>query len=401
MARLAAAFAHRAELQGTAALANTAMLVGVAFGLSTLITPLYIIYQHEFGFSQITLTLIYAAYAIGNVAALLFLGHLSDQVGRRRTAMLAVATLAVATLVFLFANGIIALYVARILTGLGIGIASGTGNAWLVELVEGGDKAHAATIGTTSNFLGLGIAALMSGLLAQYAPWPLQLSFVIYLIILCVVAALIWFTQETVRHSGADHLGFRPNLSLPREIRAQFVAPAITGFGLMALVGFYAALMPSTLSNDLQIKNHAAAGALFFELAAIVAAVIVATRTFTSRNAMMSSLALMIPAAAALVATKVSASVWVLLATTALVAISAGLGYRGSLQVVNQIAPTDQRASVVSVYFICCFLGNALPVIGVGVLSSLTGNTIADVAFACLIATFAAVALIFGLMYRH
>jgi hypothetical protein len=69
------------------------------------------------------------------------------------------------------------------------------------------------------------------------------------------------------------------------------------------------------------------------------------------------------------------------------------------LQVVNQIAPADRRAAVVSSYFVCCFTGNALPVIGVGVLSSFTNMTVADIAFSCTIAAFAVVALIFGLAY--
>jgi MFS family permease len=401
MAQLGVAYIHRAEFQGTAALAVVAMLLAVAFGLSTLITPLYIIYQQQFGFSQLTLTLIYAAYVIGNIAALLFFGRVSDRVGRRLTALSAIATLIVAALVFLFANGVAALYIARILSGLGIGIASGTGNAWLAELVGKNDKTRAAIIGTSTNFLGLGLAALLSGLLAQYAPWPLHLSYIVYLVILCAVAALVSFTPETVRRPDPSRLGIRPKLSVPRQIRARFVAPAITGFGLMALVGFYAALMPAILSQDLHIKSHAAAGALFFELATVVAVVIVATRALASRTSMMSSLALMIPASAAVVAAQVSASLWVMLATTAVVAVSTGLGYRGSLQVVNQIAPTDKRAAVVSTYFVCCFTGNALPVIGVGVLSSLTNTTAADIAFACMIAAFAVVALLFGLVCRR
>lgn len=378
--------AGRAEFQGTSALAAVAALLGVAFGLSTLITPLYVIYQQSFGFSQITLTLVYAAYAIGNIAALLAFGHVSDHVGRRPAALSAIATLAIAALVFLFANGVAALYIGRILSGLGIGIASGTGNAWLAELVGKDDKPRAAVIGTSTNFLGLGFAALLSGLLAQYGPWPLHLSFVVYLFILCVVAVLVWFAHETVQDADA-RLEVRPNFSLPRDIRAQFVAPAITGFGLMALVGFYAALMPSILSHDLNIRSHAAAGALLFELATVVAVVIVATRTLESRTSMLWSLALIIPAAAAVVAAQASGSLWIML-VTAIVAVSAGLGYRGSLQVVNQIAPADKRAAVVSSYFVCCFTGNALPVIGVGVLSSFTSITVADIAFSCVIAGF-------------
>src|SRR3954465_11480220 len=117
MVQSGVAHTHRAELQGAATLSAVGVLLGVAFGLSTLITPLYLIYQQQFGFSQITLTLIYAAYAIGNVAALLFFGRVSDRAGRRRVGLLAIAILIVATLVFLFANGIAALYVARILSG--------------------------------------------------------------------------------------------------------------------------------------------------------------------------------------------------------------------------------------------------------------------------------------------
>jgi hypothetical protein len=159
--------------------------------------------------------------------------------------------------------------------------------------------------------------------------------------------------------------------------------------------------MPSILSHDLNIRSHAAAGALLFELATVVAFVIVVTRTIASRTSMIRSLALMIPAAAAVAAAQVFGSLWIMLVTTAVVAVSAGLGYRGSLQVVNQIAPADKRAAVVSSYFICCFTGNALPVIGVGVLSSFTSMTVADTAFSCVIAGFAVVALIFGLAYRR
>src|SRR5262249_24069236 len=148
MAHSGVAYRHHVELKGTAALASLAMLLGVAFGLSTVVTPLYLVYQQQFGFSQITLTLIYATYSVGNIVALVFFGRISDTAGRRVTALAAIAILIAAALVFLFTKGTSALYVARGVTGLGVGIASGTGNAWLAELVGAGDKTRAATIGT-------------------------------------------------------------------------------------------------------------------------------------------------------------------------------------------------------------------------------------------------------------
>src|SRR5215470_12587576 len=185
------------ELRGTAAIAAVAAMIAVLFAGSTIVTPLYVIYQQEWGFSNITLTLVYATYAIGNMIALLVFGRVSDRIGRRRTALPAIVVGITSALVFLFATHVISLYVGRMLSGLSIGVGAGTGTAWLAELVEEKDRTQTATIATSANFLGLAFGALTSGLLAQFAPWPLRLSFVIYLVALFAVAALIWLTQET------------------------------------------------------------------------------------------------------------------------------------------------------------------------------------------------------------
>ena len=236
------------QLSKHMAIVAVAAMIGVMFAGSTLLTPLYIIYKQRFGFSDITLTLIYAAYIVGNLGALLVFGRLSDQIGRRRAAMPALAVAVLSTLVFLFTDGTAALFWARALSGLGIGVAAGTGNAWLAELV-GSDKARATIISTGTNFLGLAFGPLIAGLLAQYAPWPLHLSFVVYLAAVVAVAALIWRTKETVARPVHDFskISLSPRIGVPRAIRVKFVAPAVAGFGAMALFGFFAALAPSIL----------------------------------------------------------------------------------------------------------------------------------------------------------
>ena len=115
---------------------------------------------------------------------------------------------------------------------------------------------------------------------------------------------------------------------------------------------------------------------------------------------MLWSLGLMLPSLVLVVTAQFAESLGVMIVATATCGVAAGLGYRGSLQVVNQIAPNDRRAEVVSAYFICCFLGNALPVIGIGVLSTLISSTAASLVFATTIALFAVVALVFGLKYQ-
>jgi MFS family permease len=389
------------KLSDTTAAGAVAAMIGVLFAGSTLVTPLYVIYKHAFGFSQITLTLIYAAYVVGNLAALLWFGRFSDQVGRRRTALAAIAVAIVGAIVFLFADGTPSLYAGRILTGLANGIGVGTGTAWLAELIAEKEKSRATVLATGTNFVGIGVGALVGGLLAQYAPWPLRLPFVIYLLALVLVAAPMFLARETVRQPAHSitQVSMRPRVAVPAEIRAQFVAPAVTGFGALALVGFYAALAPSLLAHRLHVTSHAIAGAILLELGLVVAVTIVATRSLASRIAMLSALALMLPSVALLVLAQLKVSMILVIVATAVCGAAAGLGYRGSLQVVNQIAPESQRAEVVSSYFVCCFLGNALPVIGIGIISTFAGSTAASLAFAGMIVAFAVAALCFGMRY--
>jgi predicted MFS family arabinose efflux permease len=391
----------RIALSGTAATAVVASMIGMLFGGSTLLTPLYIMYKQAFGFSQISLTLIYAVYVVGNLCGLLFFGRLSDQIGRRRVAAAGMFLMIIATLVFLSARGIGALYVGRILSGLAISVGAGTGTAWLSDLIDDESKSRATVIATSANFIGLGVAALIAGAMAEYLPWPLHLPYIVYLIVLVAVTGLVFMVPETVARSQPSirDLSVRPRVSVPAEIRAQFVAPAVTGFGSLALVGFYAALAPSLLANELHITNHAIAGAIFLELAVVVSGTILATRSLSSRTSMLLALALMLPSVALIVAAQLATSMVLLIVATAVCAITAALGYRGSLQVTNQIAPSDRRAQIVSSYLICAFAGNALPVIGVGVISTFAGPIAASLAFAATIAVFALTALYFGARY--
>src|SRR5437016_6067421 len=243
----------KVELRGIPAICAVGAMIGVLFAGSTMLTPLYVIYKQQFGFSQISLTLIYAVYVLGNFAALLLFGRLSDEIGRRKVAAMAMVVAIVSALIFLFAQGIASLYAGRILSGLAIGIGAGTGTAWLAELIAEENKSRATITATSANFVGLGVGALMSGVLADWVSSPLRLPFIVYLAALVPVSALIWFIRETVSHpvQTIQRISLRPQLSVPSEIRAQFVAPAVTGFGAMALVGFYAALAPSLLAERL------------------------------------------------------------------------------------------------------------------------------------------------------
>jgi predicted MFS family arabinose efflux permease len=365
------------------------------FMASTVVSPLYVLYQQAFGFSDITLTLIYSVYVLGNLAALLFFGRLSDQIGRRPAAWWAIAVAAVSTLLFLLAEGTGWLYVARALSGFAIGVASGTGTAWLVELLGGDEPEYASLVATTANFTGLAIGSLLAGYLAQYEPWPLHLSFAVYLVALAPLALLVRATPETVgRPRKLREVSLRPRLGLPASVRRRFIAPAAAAFGTFSLIGFYAALAPSLVKERLHIENAALGGAILGELFIVSALAMIATRGLASARAMRWGLALMIPSLAFLVLASARSSLALFVADTALIGFSAALGYRGSLQVANQLAPAEQRAEIASSYFVACFVGNSVPVIGIGWLSVALGSVAAIAIFAAVIAVVAVGALV-------
>ena len=388
-------------LGGMFPIGAVAACLALMFAGSTLPTPLYAIYQREFGFSELTLTLVYAAYVVGNLFSLLFAGGLSDQVGRRPVVYLAIALGAASTLIYLFARGTPWLAAGRLVSGLALGIASGTCTAWLADLHTASEKPRATAIAVGANMTGLALGALLAGLLAQFAPWPLGLSFVIYLAALLLLTALVAVSPETIRGrvSAFQHLSLAPRLGVPRGIRADFFAPAVTVFGSMALFGFYAALAPTILSRDLRRDSHATSGALVCELCLVATLTVFATRALRSRTAMLSGLALMLPSVGLIVWAQDAKSLTLLLLGTTSAGLAAALGYRGSLQVINRIAPVKRRAEVVSSYLLAGFVGNSIPIIGVGLASEAIGPLPASLLFAATIALFAVAALFIG--WRH
>lgn len=177
----------------------------------------------------------------------------------------------------------------------------------------------------------------------------------------------------------------------------RFITPAVAAFGSFALGGFYFALLPGILSQDLGQKNIAVGGAIVFAFSIIAVVTMILSRELNSRISMLMGLALLLPSLALLVLAQALGSMPLLLVGTALSGVAVSLGYRGSLQVVNKLAPDDQRSEVTSTYYAACFIGNSVPVIGVGIVSSLSTSLAASIAFASTIAVFAVAAFVAGI----
>jgi MFS family permease len=154
--------------------------------------------------------------------------------------------------------------------------------------------------------------------------------------------------------------------------------------------------VPSLIKGDLGLRSHAIDGAVVFELYVFAIATVLLWRNLESRAAMVRGLAVLLPTLGLLVLTREVQSLPVLLCDSALAGVAVAFGYRGSLQVVNEIAPAEARAEILSSYFVAAFAGAAMPVIGVALLSRWLNETLAHIIFAATIGAFAILALVIG-----
>jgi MFS family permease len=66
----------------------------------TLPIPLYVLYEKQMGFGPLGVTVVFAAYVVGTLVALVALGDLSDHIGRKKVLAVAVACAAASTALF-------------------------------------------------------------------------------------------------------------------------------------------------------------------------------------------------------------------------------------------------------------------------------------------------------------
>jgi MFS family permease len=360
---------------------------------TTLPTPLYDIYQGQFHFSSAVVTVTFAVYAAAVMVTLLLAGRSSDQAGRRPVLAAALASSALSTAVFILAPDVGVLIVGRILSGLSAGLVTGTATAALAEMARGPAGRRASLVATAANMGGLSLGPLIAGLFAQYAPAPTVLVFEVYLVVLAAAGLCLSLIPETVRPPRQRPSVRFTGLGVPEQGRPEFLAAAVAGFSSFSLLGLFTALGPTFVGTVLHDRNHAAQGGVVFLLMAVGAATQVLVSRFASRTVVMAGLGLFLAALALIVAALSQASTALFLAGTIVGGAAVGSVFLGSLATANRLAPPERRAQTVSTYFVACYLGLIIPVIGVGVATIFISDFRAVLAFSVLLAVLSVLAL--------
>ncbi|GAA4661146.1 MULTISPECIES: MFS transporter [Amycolatopsis] len=356
----------------------------VMMAFSAAPAPLYVLYQAKEGFGSFTVTLIFAAYAVGVLASLFLAGHISDWVGRRRVLVPAVLVNILAGVVFLAWTSVPALLVARFVSGISIGMLTATATAHLTELHlaarPGASRSRADLVGTAANLGGIGLGPLIAGLLAQYVGDPLHVPYLVFQGLMLLGVLALTLVPETVEPSRVK---YRPQrVSVPREARGRYFAAGAAALVQFAVFGLFTSLAPAFLANVLHQHSHALAGVASF---AVFAAAAVA-QTVLSRAGLRNQLRYGL---GALVLGVVLVTVAVQLPSLALFLVGgvlagggAGAGFKAAVSIVLSVAPPEGRGEALAGLFLAAYVGLVVPVLGLGLATQLVSVQSALTGFA-------------------
>lgn len=384
--------APRWRLSTKPAFVGVALCFWVIMLGNTLPTPLFGLYQQRLGFSSLVLTALFAVYAVGVFAALLFWGPVSDQIGRRLALLPGIGASALSAAVFLFSDGLAPLFIARVLSGLSAGIFTGAATAALLDLA--GDKARgrATLVATIANVSGLGAGPLLAGFLAQFTSSPLRMPYLVQLVLLLPGAVAVAFMPETVHQRSRLRMRLQA-LQVPPEARAVFVRASLAGFAGFAVFGLFTAVAPSFLAQTMHLANHAVAGAVVCATFAASALGQLALGTVAEHRALWIGCLALAVGMLVVGVSLLTASLAMLVGGAIVAGLGQGLSFRAGLHAVNAAVGADRRGELVSSYFVVLYIAISLPIVGVGLITDVAGVRTASVIFSVLTAIIALVAL--------
>jgi MFS family permease len=387
----------RAALGATAAFWSLALILALLLFASSAPSPLYVVYQAQFGFSSLTLTSVFAVYAIALLAALLVAGSVSDHVGRRPTLLVALVIEIAGMLAFAEAQSVVWLFAARTLQGVATGVAMGAISAALLDLAPADKPRLGPLLGVASPLGGLAGGALVAGLLVQYGPAPTRLVFWLLFGVFVVAVLVAAAMPETVRRDGPWAHTLRPSVAVPGPLRVAFVATIPTLMASWALGGLILSLGPSLTAGVLGNTSHVAGGLPIFIMAGISSLASVWLRDTHARSTARGGLAALIAGVAITLAGLNGGSLALFLVGSAVAGLGFGPAFAGAFRALSSLAPVHERAGLVSAILVVSYLAFSLPAVAAGFAVTRFGlHDTADVYGAALIVVAAAALALSG-----
>ncbi|WP_235928122.1 MFS transporter [Goekera deserti] len=379
------------------AVAAVYLLVLVSSGVPS---PLYRVYQEEFGFSSGLLTVVFAVYALALLASLLVVGALSDHIGRRPVLVVGLVVQAAGMVLFLLADGVGWLLAARVVQGFATGAMTGAFGAALMDL-QARDRPLAPVVNSATPGLGLAVGAVGAGLLVEFVPAPTEWVFGVLtaLFLLFAVGVLLVLPESSPRRPGA-RASLRPTLTVPPPQRRPFLLVMPCLAATWAFGGLAASLGPSLSAEVFGIDDHflGTLGVAAINGTGVIASL--AMRNAAPRRSLLVGALVFATGVAGTVVSLLTAWTWLYFLTAVVSGWGFGAAFLGSVAVVTQDVAPGSRAGLMSALFTFGYVSFSVPAVAAGVASGRWGLAATAEVFGVVVVLSALVAVV-GLLLQQ
>jgi MFS family permease len=356
----------RRTLSPRLAYALAASVIGLALFASITPSPLYGIYSQLWDFSPAVLTLIYGTYAFGVLTTLVLAGRISDEVGRRPVLLVALGTLLATTVLYMVADSIVWLFVARGLQGLATGLALAAASAALLDLHPRKDPAGVGLTNGVVSAGGLGLGMLVSATAVQLLPAPRVIPYVVLFTLFAIAFTGALLMPEPVQERS--RLRLTPQKpSVPPVVRRPFLLAALGVLSSWSIGGLFFSLGPQLSAVVFDTQNHVVTGLSVVVLAGSGAiAQVVFGRSAPWLGTAAGSLALA-GGLLVIVLSAVENSAVLLLAGAVIGGAGFGVAFLGSLRALSVAIPNEHRAQVMAAFYVVAYASLSLPAVLAGI----------------------------------
>jgi hypothetical protein len=384
------------EAQPRAALSNAtttvlAVITAMTFAASGAApTALYHQYQESFALTPFAITIIFAAYVLSLLAALLTVGSLSDYIGRRPAILAALVLNVVSMAMFMTASSEAALISARALQGFATGLATASLGAAILD----NDRGRGPILNSITAFFGLTAGSLGGAILVTYAPDPRQLVYAVLLVLSAVEAFILWFMPETAQVRAGALASLRPHVSVPTQASPALVRLTPVTIASWALGGFYFSLMPALVREATGVTVPVVGGLVVSALTLSGAVSVLWLRSVSPRRVLSGGTVVLAVGVAVTLAGVREQLVWLMLLGTLVAGIGFGAAFSGTMRTVLPLAKTDERAGLLAAFYVVGYLSFSLPAVLTGLAVPTVGLTVAAYAYGATVIAMALASMI-------
>jgi MFS family permease len=274
---------------------------------------------------------------------------------------------------FLAADGVGGLLLARTVQGLATGAAIGVLGAYLLDLQPSDRSRLGSLLNTVAPTLGLGIGATVTGLLVQYAPHPTRLIFAILTALFVALALATAALPETAPRMPGAVAALRPQVAIPKRARRAFGGALPSMVATWALCGLVLSVGGSLLVAVFEQTNHAFVGLVIglFPFAAAAAAVL--ARDLSPASMARFGTAVLGAGTGLFLVALASSSVALFVVASIVAGAGFGSGFLGALRSVSQLAEPHERAALLSAVYVVSYVAFSVPALIGGLLTTHIG----------------------------